>query len=183
MSFRDAEEIWVAIKEKSWDKFPTQRIFIDNENFIMVMRRNDNTVVVVGFLHFKIMKLFQESEDSKSLSHVNNAHSFPLFREYVAKLCSFKSGKYGNSDLVLLLNRELESIDYSLLEELPQEIKYFYYDESRAVFLPQDLEVAVKRNKETPRYTVQILPDRKLIDNEDVIMRALREGEGDHFGY
>jgi hypothetical protein len=69
------------------------------------------------------------------------------------------------------------------LEELPQEIKYFYYDELHAVFLPQDLEVAVKRNKEIPRYTVQIIPDRKLIDNEDVIMRALREGEGDRFGF
>ena len=180
---KNAEVIWKDIKSRTWDKFPEQRIFIDDDMFMMVMRRRDNSIVVVGFLHFKHMKIFQEPKDSKSLSFVNGVHSFPRFRDYVAKLCIFRNTKSENSDLVLLLNKKLESIDYTLLEELPKGIKYCYYDEFQSAFFHQDIEQAVKNNKETPRYTVRILPDRKFVENENVIMRALLNGEGDRFGF
>ena len=160
---------WSKIKKQSWDKFPERQINIDNDKHLFVIRRKDNSIVVVKYIHCDTYI----SESS--------------FVNYTNQVIDFAKNEYNTSDIVIITNNP-DRIN----ETYPIGVKYYLIrpngemrkkslDDSWDQFIEDQLEFLVEWDV---THTYYISSNRySIIDEEELIMRAIENGNGDIYGY
>ncbi|MCT4603872.1 MAG: hypothetical protein N4A59_13355 [Marinifilum sp.] len=165
---------WNFIKSISWDRFPKRRIYIDDEDHFMCMRRMNGTIAICGYLYCR-----------GRMGRSSFAYNFYI------DLLEFGKKYKEAFDICIVTNFAIWQSDYIFLEKFPEDFKFYSIRNNKLEL--QDLKRAIESSKINNKDLVVLRdPNTKLIvseiknksvDSEENIMRGLRDGYGENYGF
>lgn len=171
------KENWEKLKFTFWDKFPKHQLFIDDNDSVAAFRKKNGKVIVVAYAHY-------EGNANRLSIKSNRWNSFLLGKgilDFIEDINKLVLNKCGEANIVLIFNFEIYNLLYETLIKFPKSINYYLLNDLDKKFLkPQKLAGSIRASKvrEPSKRRTEYIPD-----TESDIMRALREGNGDLFGY
>lgn len=187
---------WKDLKRLTWEKFPSQQIYIDEEKQIFVMKRKNGVIVTIGYgcteqrgldSDYELMQMFGSILPDKLIDgkiDLNNPRDIPTrkLKGFISVIREVGHKYSEHPYLILILNYELFRNNKEDLEKFPSDFKYYFFDGS---LIPQDIAESIKKSKPAKRWTVVDVKETKIkfIEDEGTIMDALNKGLGDNIGF
>jgi len=135
------ENNWKLLKELWWEPFLDRQVYLDDLDNVFVIKENDGSFVIVGYLHttgylFGVGAL---------ISFINDINKIAIER-------------WPKGNLKMVINRPISNIkSSSLMKMLPSDVEYYFFDKvihKNMIPTIQDLrrEIGFWKNMErTPR--------------------------------
>lgn len=161
---------WSKIKEQSWQRFPERQLFIDDKENIFAMKRRNGNIVVVGYMHYNSREMVAASDLIK----------------FANSVIALAKDKYNTSDIVMITNMWLKDSKNLPQTPYPEEATYYHIDYKGEIIktpLSEIYDNIKSKVEERKKEKIRRKNDPDVIDEEAIIMNAIKYGYGDNYGY